>query len=185
MKKIGIIGQQAAGKTTIANIIKELNEDKVVYILKFAEPIYQAWAVLHQDFKNRGFMQEFGDLAKKYCGIEVFLECFEENVEQFEMDMKGQTAASILICDDIRYIFECDTARRLGFKILAVEADKDTRKARSEKSGLDFLENHNSETEIPYLLSEADYVIINNNISLDHLRDNTKIILGRMFGDSQ
>jgi hypothetical protein len=48
--------------------------------------------------------------------------------------------------------------------------------------GLDFIEGHNSETEIPTLISEADYVLINNDITTEHLRDNTNVILNRMFG---
>jgi dephospho-CoA kinase len=180
IKKIGIIGQQCAGKTTIAKLIQEIYENNTVYVLKFAEPIYQSWAALHQDFKNRGFMQEFGDLAKKYCGIEVFARCFEQNVDEvISVQMNDN---DVLLCDDIRYQFEVDTATKLGFKILAVEADKDIRKQRALAQGLDFIEGHNSETEIPTLISEADYVLINNDITTEHLRDNTKIILNRMFG---
>jgi dephospho-CoA kinase len=180
MKKIGIIGQQCAGKTTITKLIQEIYENNTVYILKFAEPIYQSWAALHQDFKNRGYMQEFGDLAKKYCGLEVFARCFEINVaDAIQIHMKDN---DILVCDDIRYQYEVDTALKLGFKILAVEADKDIRRQRAMGQGLDFIEGHNSETEIPTLISEADYVLINNDITTEHLRDNTNVILNRMFG---
>lgn len=180
IKKIGIIGQQCSGKTTIAKIIQNIFSEEPAYILKFAEPIYQAWAALHQNFKNRGFMQEYGDLAKKYCGPDVIAKCFEENVVQFEQEMNGTSA--ILVCDDIRYIDECDIARKLNFKILGVEADKNIRKERAIRSDLDFIENHPTETEVPGLLSEADYVLINNEVSLDYLRDNTRVILNRMFG---
>ena len=180
MKKIGIIGQQCSGKSTVAKLIQELNEDSTVYVLKFAEPIYQSWSALHQDFKNRGFMQEFSDVAKKYCGQDVFVKCFEENVSLFENEMFAESNC-ILICDDIRYIHECDTAKKMGFKVLGVESDRSIRKERAEKEGLDFIENHSSETEVPYLLSEADYVLI-NNVPIDHLRDNTRIIFERMFG---
>jgi ABC-type phosphate/phosphonate transport system ATPase subunit len=61
MQKITIIGQQCAGKTTVANIINKLVCRPT--ILKFAGPIYGTLKALGV-YKKRRFMQEFSDVAK-------------------------------------------------------------------------------------------------------------------------
>ena len=112
-------------------------------------------------------MQEFGDLAKKHFGENVFTEIFKKNV--IEKERLCETCSltnSVIICDDIRRLYELDVVK----EVVSIKAPAEIRKARAEKLGLDFIENHNSETEVPDLIDKADYKIIDNgDITIDDL----------------
>lgn len=186
LTKIGIIGQQCAGKTTAANFICEQFDETEV--IKFADPIY-ATLKAHQQEKNRAFMQEFSDVAKKYFGKNIYVECFKENVKEIELILakkdsilmidnpRPKIRKNLIICDDIRYASEFAVAKELGFDVISIDASTDIRKKRAEKLGLDFIENHSSETEIFEIIYKADYVIIDQGISKRKLKKYLKKVL--------
>lgn len=153
MNRIAIVGQQCAGKTTAANIIAG-HFDEVEFV-KFADPIYQVLGVLRQD-KHRAFMQDFGEMAKKYFGESIF-------VDLFHARMWCKNGNSAIICDDIRRLYEFHEAKAQGFKMIYIGANKFIRRLRAEAQGLDFIENHISETEVPRMAPMADVMIINDH----------------------
>ena len=162
MEKIAIIGQQCSGKTSAANFIA--SEFKSPYVLKFAQPIYNTIGALKQP-KHRAFMQQFSDLAKKHFGPLIFTDIFLATAKELENEM-----FDVVLCDDMRFQQELDAARQTDFKIISIDAPASVRKKRAESLGLDFIENHNSETEVPSLIGQADYVIVDHGISMSELK---------------
>lgn len=155
MIKIAVLGQQCSGKTTVCQTLNELCFSKHGKFIKFAGPIYGALSALKRE-KCRGFMQEFGDLSKKYFGEHVFVDAFKQAVLE-------EQKSNFILCDDVRRTYELEAVRGLGFFVVYVHADDDVRKRRAESQGLDFIESHNSETEVPSMRNLADYCIINND----------------------
>lgn len=154
--KIGIIGQQCSGKTTVANMICHMFRRP--RIIKFADPIYDTLKALRQE-KHRGFMQAFGEMAKVHFGEHIFVDIFNKKLEGFEF-----SGADLLICDDIRRTYEAQAAKEAGFKIIYIKCNRETRLGRAQSQGLEFIENHISETEVPDLEIYADYVLFNEGI---------------------
>lgn len=170
LTKIGIIGQQCAGKTTAAKFVGELFD--TIVVVKFADPIYGTLKALRKE-KNRAFMQEFGDFAKKHFGELIFVENFIYSVKKIQAQFENErpnVRENLIICDDIRRTYEYDAAKELDFNLISIDAIANIRKQRAETKGLDFIETHNSETEIPALIYKSDYVIIDQGITKDKLR---------------
>ena len=149
MLKFAVLGEQCSGKTTAAEVIKGYFFNPQV--VKFADPIYWALAALGQP-KNRGFMQEFGDLAKRYFGERIFANLFMQRVTE-----EGRFVDA-LICDDVRRGYELDACLDLGFKVLYVDAPRWMRERRAAEQGLEFRPDHNSETEVSGLMTRANRV---------------------------
>jgi len=173
--KIAIIGEQCSGKTTAANFIAELF--KIHYIHKFADPIYGVLGCLGQG-KNRLFMQEFSDLAKSHFGLGIFVELFEKEIltrelleEELWLEKYGSDSWAI-ICDDLRYMRELELVKKLGFKVMAINTIKDIRQTRATNQGLDFNENHSSESEVQDLIWHADSVLMDSGaVTLELLKE--------------
>jgi dephospho-CoA kinase len=163
MKKIAVIGQQCSGKTTAANFIAA--EHHAPMVLKFAQPIYDAINALKQP-KHRAFMQQFGDLAKTHFGELVFTNIFKERV----IEIQNSDFFDLLVCDDMRRQHELDAAREMGFKLISIDATAAVRKRRADAQGFAFIENHSSETEVPILIPQADYIIKDDGISMEELK---------------
>lgn len=176
MRKIAIIGEQCAGKSTIAEIIKQLVSHPTV--VKFADPIYRSLEALGQEKGPgwRGFAQESSDVAKKYYGDDVYVRAFEHTVEQIELLGFAQT----LICDDVRYPDELDLCRELGFKFIYVSAFEFVRMQRAAEQGLEFKTDHSSERQVKELKAVAGVVINNSGNSLAILRDQ---LINALYGD--
>ena len=157
MQKIAIIGQQCSGKSTAAKIIDDHYENALV---KFADPIYTALHGLGKQ-KHRAFMQAFGDLAKVYFGEMVFVEAFEKTVKSIERCCHDEINLDhgFIVCDDVRRSYEAKKCKELGFKIIYIDTPVEVRRARADALGLAFIENHNSETEVPELRRYADIVL--------------------------
>jgi len=158
MYKIAIIGEQCAGKTTVAQSIQRYFDGAVV--IKYASPHYGVLHILGKE-KNRSFMQEFSDLAKKHFGQDCFLKSFEKNVGGVLMNPQLK-AISLMVCDDVRYKAELELCQKLGFITIFVSASTDTRVRRARALNLDFITDHNSETEVPGLQTYCDYIVQNN-----------------------
>lgn len=184
--KIAVVGQQCSGKTTAAkSLIKHFEHHAVI---KIADPIYDTLKALRQE-KHRAFMQQFADLAKIHFGDEILVEIFKEKVldlqDKCDKDFPSMKSLNtvmgndiLIVCDDIRFPYELKTVKELGFKLIAINANVKVRKERSDRLGLDFIENHNSETLVPQLFPSADYTIIDEGISMDELGQECDKILG-------
>jgi dephospho-CoA kinase len=153
--KIAIIGEQCSGKTTAAKFIAEMFPTH--YIHKFADPIYCSLSCLGKE-KKRGYMHDFSDVAKKHFGKHIFAESFERSVTNRDRFCRNKDMA--IICDDVRYLYELELVRKLGFKVMSIDTSTSIRKERADKLGLDFIENHNSEVEIQDLIWHADSVLL-------------------------
>lgn len=171
MLKIACIGQQCSGKTSLAKFfIKNFSE---VFHIKMADPIYNALDGLKQK-KHRAFMQQFGDLAKLHFGKEIFPQILEKQVLEVEKLAAGRIDKKfedqiLIINDDIRFGYELKYVKRLGFKLCSIICPAEVRAARAKAQGLDFIENHQSETEIPQLLYKADFVLTRGEMSMEEL----------------
>jgi dephospho-CoA kinase len=153
---IFFLGQQCAGKTSAAKTLQTIIPNAIV---KFATPLYMINEAL-QIPKNRAFMQEMSDLAKKYYGQDVFVRIFERTYGHL----------GNLINDDCRYKLEVAMLQEESWRSCAILADTHIRKQRAEKLGLSFIENHPSELEVPESVSKCDYIITNNGTLSDFQR---------------
>lgn len=191
MIKIACIGEQCSGKTSLAKFF--MPEFIKHYHMKLADPIYQALEALKQP-KHRAFMQQFGDLAKKHFGTEIFAEIFVKRVKELEAETKrpgfipeGGLPQEIIpqfaiINDDTRFLYEVNALREIGFVFVAIECSTEVRKQRSEAQGFEFIENHGSEREIKDLIPMADYVISDGEMSLEDLGKMAQSILNDIVG---
>lgn len=166
MLRVAIIGEQCAGKTEAAKAIEKYAGK--ASIIKFAGPIYSTLQALGVE-KDRRFMQEFSDLSKKHFGNDIFVRRFCESVES----MKKLGCTGTLICDDVRYPAELKTCKALGFYTIYVGASEQVRRQRAKIQGLDFAENHSSETYVRSMKRMADEVI-------DNSMDNMKLFENRI-----
>lgn len=179
MDKIAIIGQQCAGKSTIADMVLDCYSKGG--IIKFADPIYDTLKIFGQQ-KNRAFMQGLGDLAKEHFGQNIYVKLFSEGVKELEETTNERDY--ILVCDDIRFPYELDEAKLRGFKVIFVGADRDIRQQRANKLNLDFIEGHGSEIHVPALAEMADVKIDNSTLSTEELRQQVELIIDDHFNSS-
>ena len=168
-KRIAIIGEQCSGKSTVAKMAAKKVDS---FIIKFADPIYEALASLNKN-KHRAFMQEYGDLAKKHFGPDIFVQRFHERLRSYRF-------ADMLVCDDVRIPIEAQAVKRAGFKIIYIMADRDVRKARAAAQGLEFIENHNSENQVAGLKDFVDLTIVNDGSEIGGLARVVDTALARL-----
>ena len=156
--RIALAGPCCAGKTEVAKATG-------LYKVKFADPLYAANDALNQG-KNRGFMQELSDLAKKYFGREIFKDIFHDSYH----------GMNNMVCDDARYIMEGEYLIDADWRSVYIMASFPIRKARSDALGLEWLPDHPSESEAMTLLPHCFYVIKNEG-SLEELQRKAKRLL--------
>jgi len=160
--KIAICGYACAGKSEVYKFLKSITKDSIhIHLLKFAEPHYQVLNILQQETKNRLFLQDFSDLAKKYFGKDIFVKIF---LQKAKHDMYIQYT----VCDDLRYKIEFDAVKENGWFTIFVDADENLRKQRSDELGYVWNPNHNSEKELHLFKNQCD-AIFDNNSSFQHL----------------
>jgi len=168
MIKIALVGLACSGKTTIANHINNLESR----IIKFAQPHYDILKVLGQE-KHRLFMQELSDLCKKHFGDDIFVKIFENSASRYEN--QNSLLVKSLICDDLRYKIEFDSCVKNNWLMIYVESKDELRKERSDKLGLAWNPNHNSE-QTHLFKNNCEYTIENNGTL-----ENLKIVFNELF----
>jgi len=155
MKKIAICGLACAGKTTAYKTLG------IATSIKFAQPHYDVLKILGVE-KHRGFMQEFSDLAKKHFGEDIFVKIFENKTNLYN------TIKSSLACDDLRFEIEFESCLKNDWALIYIDADEKLRKERSDKLGLEWHPNHNSEKA--HLFKEKCHYIIENNGGIEDFK---------------
>jgi len=155
MLKIAIAGLACAGKTTVYNNLATIYE-KNTSLIKFAKPHYDVLSILGVP-KNRLFMQDFSDLAKKHFGEDIFVKAYDNYVNEYEIDNN----IDVLICDDLRYQIEFDYCKMNDWYLIYVESDENLRKERSDKLGLKWNPKHNSE-QCHLFYHKCDLLLKNN-----------------------
>lgn len=156
--KIAISGKQCAGKSTFADIVSERNGAK---LCKVIDKIYQVNDLLDVP-RNRGFMQDLGEIIRQYFGKDYFVKDLAKRVTT--------KSSKNIVTDDMRKLIEFDTLKSAGFLTVYIKADAAIRRKRAENLGLDFRENHPAEQEIEQLENRCDFVIKNNG-TLEELED--------------
>ena len=170
--KIIFTGLACAGKTEAYKYILHLYEKKIIKIqpilIKFAKPHYQILDILYQN-KNRLFLQEISDVAKKHFGNDIFVNIFDKNVSKY-------TPESLLICDDLRYKLEFDYAINNDWLIIFIDANEKIRKKRSDFLKLKWSPSHSSESELSLFKDNCHFHIKNEN-NIDGLYNQLNTIL--------
>jgi dephospho-CoA kinase len=149
VKKIAFIGQQCAGKTTAALVAQPDTDNHS----KFAKPLYAVNNALSVP-KNRAFMQQVADLVKECFGQEFFIDAFDELLWWYNND-------KLIVNDDCRLQLEFNYLKSYGWQTVYIDASEEIRRQRAKALGLEFIADHNSETEVPSLKSQCDLVIVN------------------------
>ena len=161
--RIGIVGQQCAGKTTLADMIG-------YPIIKFAAPLYEINTVLRVG-KSRDFMQKMSDLVKECFGVDKFLDLFVKTADNLYPHHDN------LLCDDIRFLLEAEYLLKNNWKLIYIDAPEDLRRQRAEAQGLEFLPLHNSEKALCEILKPLCPTVIVNDDSLAHLARLARYVL--------
>jgi len=167
MKVIGFSGKARHGKTTAAQLIKPLLEEKGLKaeIIPLAKRMKEQAKMLgwdgSKDERGRRLLQEISWPVKHYFGIDIYAKwCYEQAVEQ-NLD--------VLLIDDVRMMAEIDYFNSLANKGEIESFDL----VRIERPG--FVSDLNaqaladvSETELDTY--SFDYVIVNDG-TLDELKE--------------
>lgn len=194
MYKTAIIGNAHSGKTSVSSFLMDFFEEKFneidksykdIYTLKFAEPMKCYDEYIRDNIectlpKQRRFYQELGDLTKKYYGKKVFAEIFETTTKEIEEDFDN---VGLILSDDCRIPFEFDSCKKLDYISIFVDCDKEVRKERAKKDGVDYSPDHNSENEVYLLRDRCDYIITNNGDNLLDLKRDVEVIFNDIVGN--
>ena len=178
--KFAFCGKMHSGKTTAMQMVAAILQNKygkdntTAFHLKFANPIYRTLGLLHVPGKPRTFMQKFGDLCREQFGDDVFEKALE--LEYDDLMVRGvanrnQDYISILI-DDVRFKGEADLLKRLGFKVIKIEASEEVRRSR----GVELFKNPTHRSEIELEKIEVEHVINNDQSYPDLLEQIKKLI---------
>lgn len=162
MVYIAFTGKACAGKTTVARLLTRYLS--TTYLIRIADPLYEINNILGVD-KNRKFMQDMGDLIRKYFGSDFLTKKAKETIEYIKaVDPKGS-----IIIDDIRMVNEARMVKDLGFKLIYLDTPDNIRKQRHEALGLDFNENHVTEKYVEKVKDLADLVIETDKLTIEEL----------------
>ncbi|BAI81721.1 hypothetical protein DEFDS_P098 (plasmid) [Deferribacter desulfuricans SSM1] len=124
---------------------------------------------LPEDKKDRLFLQFAGEFLKEIFGQYYFVDIFSLKVKNFEKAQTRLGRPSVILCDDIRRIYEYKQALRLGFDIYGIEADEEIRRKRAESNGIVFNPNHPSEMDIQGIMENLpnEKILLNNTNDMD------------------
>ena len=93
----------------------------------------------------------------------------EKSIEKEAVELLKFEDQTLIVNDDVRFGYELKYMKRLGFKLCSIICPVEVRAERARVQGLDFIENHQSETEIPQLLYKADFVLTRGEMSMEEL----------------
>lgn len=181
-KVIGVIGEQAGGKGSVAKIIiKNFGGTR----LRTSDILRRTLDDIYIEFSRTNLIK-LALILKKGFGNSVLMESMLKEVEKTDSDL--------IIVDGIRMPGDTEPFRReygKDFKLIYVTAKPQIRyersKLRGEKAGEskasyeEFLSKDKSETEkyIPKVGKEADFKIVNNG-SEDELEKNLIAIMEKI-----
>lgn len=176
---IGLAGNMYAGKSTIADALTEYGYQR----MSFAAPLKNVAALAYGPIdksatyetvqsvaprpprtepyaiekSGRQILQEVGQ-AMKIVDRDFWLRCFSREAARY-----GDTP---LVVDDLRFWFEMEHLIRLGWIIVGVNTPLPVRMERAERilgrRPTDAEMSHQSEIEVPKIISAADMVVSGN-----------------------
>lgn len=156
--KIALFGPMCSGKTYVANfLVENYGFVKIGFADKLKEVAQDLFTIdpADKNNRNRKLLQEFSDDIKKWGGEDIFVRHFAMKVVELPFVP--------IVCDDLRYTFEAEALRDLGFTIIGVNAYENFRQERILKLYPDTsleVQQHRSETDSK--LIEPDYTIWSN-----------------------
>lgn len=169
--KIAIVGEMHSGKTASVNFLvtQRILDGANPTIVKFADPLYKAQYLFSNGLvKQREFLQELSDLAKKHFGENILNELFIQRVRNCER------AGLDVFCDDLRTPSEFETAQKLGFTTIGIRAADEVRLARNPRTFTGA--GHVTERDVKQVICQCD-VIIDNNSTIENLQSVLKDLL--------
>lgn len=171
---IAFYGPMCSGKTYLAKFLVENYEYQK---LGFADTLKNVSKMLFdidptkKDDRTRKLLQGFSDDIKKWGGEDIFVKHFLNQIENIDW-------AGPVVCDDLRFTFEADALREIGFKIIGVNAYENIRQERILKLYPDTsleAQQHRSETDAK--LIEPDYIVWSNKP--DDVKDLEALLNGK------
>ncbi|MDK2914271.1 MAG: dephospho-CoA kinase [Thermococcaceae archaeon] len=188
---IGVVGKIAAGKTTVAKFFEEKGfcrvscSDPLIDLLTHNVSDYSWIPELPEKAEpTRDRLIEFGKYLKDKYGGDILI--------RLAVDKKRH--CKNIVIDGVRSIEEVETIKRLGGKVIYVEARPEVRYERLRKRGAekdkviqsfeDFLRMDEEEEKLYHttkLKEVADYVIVNEG-TLEDLREKVEKIILEVVG---
>lgn len=188
---IGVVGKIAAGKTTVAKFFEEKGfcrvscSDPLIDLLTHNVSDYSWIPELPEKAEpTRDRLIEFGKYLKDKYGGDILI--------RLAVDKKRH--CKNIVIDGVRSIEEVETIKRLGGKVIYVEARPEVRYERLRKRGAekdkviqsfeDFLRMDEEEEKLYHttkLKEVADYVIVNEG-TLEELREKVEKIILEVVG---
>ena len=180
MMSIALFGHMGSGKTTIADVLSRKGYQRISFagpIKSIAELAYgkvakgamyatfdQATGVLLKK-SGREILQGIGETIKA-VDRDFWMRCFDRQVLAY-----GDTP---LVVDDGRFMLEFDALRRLGWLTVGVNAAEAVRFQRYEsiygRRPTPQEVNHESEREVPDILSKCHVVVQGDRDAYDNVR---------------
>jgi len=170
-KIIGLVGQIAAGKGTVAKYLEDSYNAKT---FKFSTALRDVLKRLHIDI-SRNNMQDISTILRQKFGEDLLAKVIANDVEKDDSE--------IIVVDGIRRMADIKHLTKLeNFILVSIEGDPEIRYkrlvARNENAGDDkktyeeFLEDQQreAEAEIPVVMKNAKK-ITNNNADFNNLYD--------------
>ena len=159
--KIAIHGKMCYGKTTLANIIKQL--DNSYEILSFGQKVKDiAVDLFNMQYKDRTLLTSIGTKMRE-IDSDVWANYTIEKAKVYDK----------VIIDDLRYQNEHDICIENGYKIIVLTLPKDIQIERLKNCYPDNYMDHiiNSEHESENGIKYSDCMIIDMSLDLDIIRN--------------
>lgn len=158
--KIAIHGKMCYGKTTLANIIKQL--DNTYEILSFGQKVKDiAKDLFNMQHKDRTLLTSIGTKMRE-IDSDVWANYTIEKAKDYDK----------VIIDDLRYQNEHDLCMKNGYKIIVLTLPKDIQIERLKTcypdNYMDHIENSEHESENGIICS--DCLIIDMSLNLDIIK---------------
>jgi len=163
--KVIMLGKLRSGKTTCANLVKELVNENLGYKLinkPLAAPIYAELYEFYEKHglvlrKNRRFMEGVGEaLNDDYPGGDKIVELYAESFNPSEH----------IIVEDCRRKTQADFFRKYNAIFIRIKSNDEIRKSRCKPG--EWAEGHITDTELDNY--PVDFEITNNGSDLQELR---------------
>jgi len=172
MRNIAFYGPMCSGKTYLAQyLVRNYDYEKTGFSvpLKLAAKDLFGIDPNNKDDKTRKLLQGFSDDVKKWGGEDIFVKALLRDVSD-----EGYK----FVVDDLRYPFEANALREVGFTIISVNCYETIRQERILNLYPDTsLEAQQHKSEQDYKEIEPDYVVWSNKP--DDVKDLERLLNGR------
>lgn len=167
---IGFSGGMGVGKSTAVNVLRA-NTDRPVYLIKFAQPLYDMQELIYNRIrpvyerpesfvKDRKLLQWLGtEWGRDTISKTLWVDLWKARAGQVFFD----NPRSIIVCDDVRFDNEAETIKGAGGQVVLLTA-----KGSADRAfGGEGIKQHSSEAGI-----DGKYVDhhVDNSGTLDNFK---------------